>query len=58
MCLICLELDKLTMTSREARRALGEMRVKLDPKHIEEVEEKIAEAERAPDATPPSTPKP
>ena len=55
MCLICLELDKLTMTSREARRALGEMRVKLDPKHVEEVEEKIAEAERDP-KDPSSTP--
>ena len=55
MCLICLELDKLTMTSREARRALGEMRVKLDPQHVEEVEEKIAEAERDP-AEPDRTP--
>lgn len=53
MCLICLELDKLTMTSREARRALGEMRVKLDPNHLEEVEEKIAAAERQTDSNDP-----
>ncbi len=53
MCLICIELDKTAMTFREARRALGEMRVKLDPEHVEEVEEKIKAAERA---TP--TPKP
>jgi hypothetical protein len=49
MCLICLDLDRMTMTPREARRALGEMRVKLDPTHVEEVEDKIAEAERSPD---------
>jgi hypothetical protein len=57
MCLICIELDKLAMTSREARRALGEMRIALDPAHIEEVEAKLAEAERSsPD--PPSKPAP
>ena len=57
MCLICLELDKTAMTAREARRALGEMRVKLEPSHIAEVEKKIAEAEtELPD--PPSAPTP
>jgi hypothetical protein len=44
-----MELDKLTMTSREARRALGEMRVKLDPDHVRAVTAKIEEAERKDD---------
>jgi hypothetical protein len=52
MCLICIELDKNAMTWKEGRRALGEMRVKLDAKHVEEVEKKLdvaeAEAEKAP----------
>ena len=47
MCLICMELDKMAMTPREARRALGEMRVALDPAHVEEVEAKVTEAEQA-----------
>jgi len=52
MCLICIELDKNAMTWKEGRRALGEMRVKLDAKHVEEVEKKLevaeAEAEKVP----------
>ena len=47
MCLICVEIAKNAMTTKEARRALGEMRVKLDAEHIAEVEAKLAEAERA-----------
>jgi hypothetical protein len=47
MCLICVELAKNAMTATEGRRALGEMRVKLDARHIAEVEAKLAEAERA-----------
>lgn len=59
MCLICLDLDRTVMTAREARRALGEMRVKLDPTHVKEIEEKIAEAERnPPPSDPSSTPSP
>jgi hypothetical protein len=46
MCLICIELAKNAMTATEGRRALGEMRVKLDAEHIAEVEAKLAEAER------------
>ena len=46
MCLICIELAKQAMTPKEARRALGEMRVKLDAAHVAEVETKLAEAER------------
>jgi hypothetical protein len=47
MCLICIELAKNAMTAIEGRRALGEMRVKLDAEHIAEVEAKLAEAEQA-----------
>ena len=46
MCLICVELAKNAMSAAEGRRALGEMRVKLDAEHVAEVEAKLAEAER------------
>ncbi len=45
MCLICVDLAKEKLTASEARRALGEMRVKLDKEHIAELETKLAEAE-------------
>ena len=47
MCLICIELDRSAMNVKEARRALGEMRVKLGAAHVEEVEKKLDEAELA-----------
>ena len=47
MCLICIELAKNAMTATEGRRALGEMRLKIDATHLAEVEAKLAEAERA-----------
>lgn len=47
MCLICVELAKNAMTAKEGRRALGEMRVKLDAEHVAEVEAKLAEAAEA-----------
>ena len=47
MCIICIDLAKNAMTAKEGRRALGEMRGKLDAAHISEVEAKLAEAERA-----------
>lgn len=47
MCLICVEIAKSKMTSKEARQALREMRTKMDPDHLAEVEAKIAEAEKA-----------
>jgi len=53
MCLICIEFDKSTMNVKEARRALGEMRVKLDEKHVREVEAKLKEAESKPRPTTP-----
>jgi hypothetical protein len=53
MCLICIEFDKSAMNLAEARRALGEMRVDLDRKHVEEVEAKLDEAEKAQNAQKP-----
>ena len=47
MCLICVDFDRGALKVREARRALGEMRQKLDREHVEEVERKLDEAERA-----------
>ena len=44
------------MTLGEARRALGEMTAKLDPKHLREVEAKLDEAERAAGAAVAATP--
>ncbi|MBS1122752.1 MAG: hypothetical protein H6Q90_4980 [Deltaproteobacteria bacterium] len=46
MCIICVELAKQAMSPLEARRALSEMRVKLDREHVAEVEEKLAQAEK------------
>ena len=45
MCMICVEFQKSRMTPFEARRALGEMVEDLDPEHVAEVEELLAEAE-------------
>ena len=45
MCLICLDFEKGKLTTREARRALGEMAPQLDPDHLREVESLIEEAE-------------
>jgi len=35
------------MTAKDGRRALGELRGKLDAAHLAEVESKLAEAEQA-----------
>jgi hypothetical protein len=56
MCLICIEFDKAAMTAKEARRALGEMRVALPADHVREVEAKLEEAEEAEDGAAKSTP--
>ena len=45
MCLICIDFDRGKLTTQEARRAMGEMVVKLDKSHLAEVERKIASAE-------------
>lgn len=52
MCLICIDFDRGSLKLREAKRALGEMRSKLDPQHLKEVEQKLAEAERAQEQKP------
>ena len=46
MCMICVDFERERMTLNDARRALGEMREGLDPKHAEEVEEMLVEAEK------------
>jgi hypothetical protein len=45
MCLICVELAKQTMTTSEARRALREMRVALDKRHVAEIEAKLRQVD-------------
>lgn len=45
MCIICVDFERGAMRLGEARRALGEMRVKLEPEHAREVEQKLDEAE-------------
>ena len=52
MCLICIDFDRGALKLSEAKRALGEMRTKLDPEHLKEVEQKLHEAERAASAKP------
>jgi len=47
MCLICIDFDRGSLKLREAKRALGEMRSTLTAQHLKEVEQKLAEAERA-----------
>lgn len=45
MCIICLDFQKGRLTTKEARRALGEMAVTLDKTHVAEVEESLRKAE-------------
>jgi hypothetical protein len=47
MCIICVDFDKGRLTTREARRALGEMVVSLEKKHVDEIERALAIAEQA-----------
>ena len=47
MCLICVDFQKGRLTTREARRALGEMAVSLGRAHVGEIEATLAEAEAA-----------
>ncbi len=49
MCLICVEIEKSKMTTREARQALREMREGMDRQHVREVEAKLAEIEKTED---------
>jgi hypothetical protein len=52
MCIICLDFDRGALKLAEARRALGEMRATLEPDHVEEIEEKLAEAEAKAESPP------
>jgi hypothetical protein len=45
MCLICVELAKGKLTTKEARRALGEMAGGMDSAHLSEVKQKLSQAE-------------
>lgn len=46
MCMICVDFQKQKMTTRDARRALREMRDDMDPEHAREVTQMIVEAEK------------
>jgi len=56
MCLICVDFDRGALKLTEGRRALREMRVKLDPAHAKEVEAKLDAAEAAQANAPASRP--
>ena len=45
MCLICIDLDRERLTSKEARRNLGESYTSIDKDHVIEVLRKIWEQE-------------
>ena len=45
MCLICIDLDRERLTSKEARRNLGETYTSMDKDHVIEVLRKIWEQE-------------
>jgi hypothetical protein len=47
VCIICIDLAKGRMTTKEARRALGEMVAKVGRQHAEEVERALREADEA-----------
>jgi hypothetical protein len=48
MCIICVDFEKGKLTTKEARRALGELASGLDKRHVEELEAVLARAEEAP----------
>jgi hypothetical protein len=54
MCIICIDFDRGALRSNEARRALGEMRNKLDAEHAAELEKKLDQADAAAPAPAPS----
>jgi hypothetical protein len=54
MCIICIDFARGALKVDEARRALGEMRNTLDPKHVREVEQQLEKAD--PKAPPAGTP--
>lgn len=56
MCIICVDFQKGRLTTKEARRALGEMVVTLDKRHVEEVEATLSKAEAEEAKNPSSKP--
>lgn len=46
MCMICIDFQKQKMTTKDARRALREMRDGMDPEHAREVTQMIVETEK------------
>jgi hypothetical protein len=56
MCIICIDFDRRRLTSQEARRALGEMAEKLGEAHVQEIEQKLDEADAAAEPPKPTTP--
>jgi hypothetical protein len=46
MCIICVDFERGALKLKEARRALGEMRSKLDAAHLKELEDKLDVAEQ------------
>jgi hypothetical protein len=52
MCIICIDFERGALKPKEARRALREMREKLDATHAKEVEKKLDEAESSAPKTP------
>lgn len=45
MCLICVEFAKGKLTTREARRALGEMATGMERQHVEELKKTLQAAD-------------
>jgi hypothetical protein len=52
MCIICIDFARGALKLEEARRALGEMRVKVGEKHAKEVDELLDLAEEEAPPTP------
>jgi hypothetical protein len=47
MCIICIDFERGALRPQEARRALREMRGKLDAEHVKQIEQKLDDAEPA-----------
>jgi hypothetical protein len=46
MCIICIDFERGALRPNEARRALREMREKLPPEHVKELEQKLDAGDR------------
>jgi hypothetical protein len=47
MCIICIDLARGALRTGEARRELSEMRESLPSEHVQQLERKLEEAEKA-----------